>query len=373
MKTPQNVLKSRHHSAAGLSLLVALSLATGCKHAESSSNAVTEGAGREVLPDPTAAPAVPQPVVAVAAGLPKGVDAKDLDAAEKKVLAEILAEQFDPCGKPRSFASALDAGDCPIAAKLSQTLVTYLQAGAGKKAAIGQLLKEVERLNTIVQFDNTKAPRRGPADAKIVVTEFSDFECPFCRRAVEPLDKLQKHYNFALYYRFFPLKLAHPNAEGAARAAWAAQQQGKFWELHDLFFANNDKLDWDSVKKHAAAAGLDMKKFAADFENPASKTAVDADLKAGDDAGIDGTPTFYVNGRKAETIAQVQELVRELGAAAGEKLPEPLAGADFGPAEADKAVDAADKGGAAKAPEPAAAPAHPAPAAPSAPGAAPAN
>ncbi len=328
-----------------------------CKHAESSQSAAVETQGRELPPEPATQPSSATPTAAAATALPKGVDAKDLDAAEKKLLAEILAEQFDPCGKPRSFANALEAGDCPVALRLTQTLITYLQAGAGKKAAIAQLLKEVERLNTIVQIDNSKAPRRGPADAKVSVTEFSDFECPFCRRAVGPLEKLQKHYNFALYYRFFPLKLAHPNAEGAARAAWAAQQQDKFWEMHDLMFAAADSLDWESVKKLAVKAGVDMKKFLADFESPASKAAVDGDVKAGDDAGLDGTPTFYVNGRKAETLGQVQELVRELMQAGGATLPEPLAGSDYGPSDAPKA---AAKHGEEK---PAEKPAEPAPAA----------
>lgn len=332
-----------------------------CKHAESSQSAAVEAAGRELPPEPAATPADVTLAAATASPLPKGVDAKDLDAGEQKLLSEILNEQFDPCGKPRSFATALEAGDCPVALKLTQTLITYLQAGAGKKAAIAQLLKEVERINTLVQMDNSKAPRRGPADAKVVVTEFSDFECPFCRRAEAPLAKLQDHYGFSLYYRFFPLKLAHPNAEGAARAAWAAEQQGKFWEMHDLMFAS-EGLDWESVKKLAAKAGLDMKKFLADFESPASKAAVDADVKAGDDAGLDGTPTFYVNGRKAETLGQVQDLVRELMQGAGAKVPEPLAGDEYGAGDAAKTAGA--KPAAEKDPEK---PAEPAPAAAPAP------
>ena len=348
-----------------LPLFILLSASLGiqaCKHAESSHSAAVESEGRELPPEPAALPAAATAATAAApSALPKGVDAKDLDAAEKKLLAEILGEQFDPCGKPRSFATALEAGDCPVAAKLTQTLITYLQAGAGKKAAIAQLLKEVERINTLVQIDNSHAPRRGPADAKVIVTEFSDFECPFCRRAVVPLDKLQKHYGFALYYRFFPLKLAHPNAEGAARAAWAAQQQGKFWEMHDLMFAHAESLDWESVKKLATKAGVDMKKFLADFESPASKTAVDADVKAGDEAGLDGTPTFYVNGRKAETLAQVQELVRELMQGAGGTLPELLTGDEFGAGDGAKTAlvkPAADNGAEKPAePAPAAAPA----------------
>lgn len=352
-----NVPHTKHMTIVFMLLSTTLT-ATGCKHAESSQSATVESAGREVPPETVAAPTVATPTTApVASALPKGVDAKDLDAAEKKLLAEILSEQFDPCGKPRSFAAALEAGDCPVAHKLTQTLITYLQAGAGKKAAIAQLLKEVERINTLVQIDNARAPRRGPADAKVVVTEFSDFECPFCRRAVAPLDKLQKHYGFALYYRFFPLKLAHPNAEGAARAAWSAQQQGKFWEMHDLMFGNADSLDWESVKKLAAKAGLDMKKFLADFESPNSKAAVDGDVKAGDEAGLDGTPTFYVNGRKAETLGQVQELVRELMQGGGAPLPEPLAGEEYGVGDASKTAGAKQPEDKPAEPAPAAAPA----------------
>jgi len=141
--------------------------------------------------------------------------------------------------------------------------------------------------------------------------------------------KLQKHYNFALYYKFFPLKGVHPNAEGAARAGWAAHQQGKFWELANAMYAA-DALDWPAVQKLARGKGLDMKKFLEDFNNAKSKEFVEADLKAGETAGVDGTPTFYVNGRKAENLVQVQDLVRDQLQAAGVALPVPMSADELG-------------------------------------------
>jgi protein-disulfide isomerase len=311
--------------------MTAVALATGCKHAASSTQAAVEASpGTEV-----AAPSepAPPPMAAAQAALPKNVDAKDLDTAERKVLLEVLTEQFDPCGKTRSFAQALDAGDCPLAGKLAAGLVGAIKDGQGKKQLVAHLLKDIERMNTVVQIPVEGSPRLGPADAKVVVVEFSDFECPHCRRASEPMLRLQKHYGFALYYKFFPLKQIHPNAEGAARAGWAANKQGKFWPLAEAMF-DADALDWPAVQKLAQTVGLDMKAFLADFASDAAKAAVEADVKAGTDAGIEGTPSFFVSGHPAESLAQVQEMVRDLMQSAGGPLPTPLTKADLGEDEA---------------------------------------
>lgn len=326
------------------SLAALVLILPACKHAESSSTAAVEivhGAAQEAPPAPQPGPAPLAVAAAPATDFPKTIDPKDLDATERKVLAEILAEQFDPCGKPRSFQAALEAADCPLAIKLGATVVKLLQAGHGKKQAVAMLLREIERLNTVVQLDVTGAPRLGPENAKVSVVVYSDFECPFCRHSVEPMKKLQGHYQFALYYRFFPLKLAHPNAEGTAKAGWAAHQQGKFWALHDAMFGHPDSLDWPSVRKLAAGLGLDMKRFEADFESPQAKAAVDASEKSGEAAGVDGTPTFFVNGRRAETLMQVQELVRDLQGQGDTALPATLSADDLGEAAAPTAPAAA--------------------------------
>lgn len=346
--------RARKTAAWMLSGLLLATLTVGCKHADSIKSATQDHAVGTEIPPPAEVTATAAKAAEKQPDLPAGVDAGDLDAAERKVLAEILDEQFDPCGQKRTFLAALRAGDCALAPRLVKSLVEALQAGEGKKQAVATLLDEMERLNTVVQIDVKDAPRKGPADAKVVVVEFSDFECPFCRRAIAPLDKLQAHYGFALYYKFFPLKQSHPHAEGAARAAWAAHQQGKFWPMHDLLFANQTALDWPSVQKYAAKAGLDIAKFEADFRSPASQTAVGADEKAGDAAGVDGTPTFFVNGRKAETLRQIEDMVREAMQGAGLPLPKPMSASDFGDAGLPVDASAATAGGGAPAGAPAA-------------------
>lgn len=345
-------------TAATLTLALLAVASPACKHADSTKTAAPSGeVGTEIPPAPEATPVAAAPAQP---DLPPSIDAKDLDAAERKVLIEILTEQFDPCGKSRTFLDALRAGDCAIAPKLATKVIEGLRAGEGKKQILASLLKEIERLNTVVQIDVSKSPLLGPADAKVQVVEFSDFECPFCRRAVEPIEKMQKHYNFALYFKFFPLRHSHPNAEGAARAAWAAHQQGKFWPLHDALFANQHALDFNSVVKYAAKVGLDAKKFEADLQSEAAGAAVAADEKAGDAAGVDGTPTFFVNGHKAETLGQVEEMVREALKTAGQALPPPMARADLGEA-VGPAGDASSAAAPAAAPAAAAAPAVAAP------------
>jgi hypothetical protein len=212
-------------------------------------------------------------------------------------------------------------------------VVASIQEGQDKKQVVARLLRDIERLNTVVNVTVQGSPLFGAADAKVTVVEFSDFECPHCRRASEPMQKLQKHYGFALYYKFFPLKSIHPNAEGAARAGWAAHKQGKFWALADAMFAA-DALDWPAVQKLAQKAGLDMKLFQADFASEAAKSAVEGDLKQGDDIGVDGTPTLFVAGRKAESLLQVQDMVRDQLQALGLALPAPMSAVDLGEAEA---------------------------------------
>jgi protein-disulfide isomerase len=281
---------------------------------------------------------------AAARALPAELDVKDLDAAECAVLDEILDEQFDPCGKPRSLRAALVAGDCALATRLARFVVEKLQQGYGKRKIVGLLLREVERLNTVVTIDTSAAPRLGPADAKVEVVVFSDFECPFCRRAAAPLARLQRHYGVALRYLHYPLKANHPYAEGAARAAWAAQRQGKFWQMHDALFEHAPALRWEQVQGYARAIGLDLKRFIADADSEAAKAAVERDLAQGRKAGVDGTPIFYVNGRRAETLEQVQEGIREaLGLAGVKALPPTIdvSALDAGPAAAPEAAPAA--------------------------------
>ncbi len=319
-----------HHGALVTALTAVLLLSlVGCKHADSAKAATVDttsaapptakGGATTTKVEPAPAPKAP------ASALPKNVDTKGLDPAEVKILAQLLDDQFDPCGKPRSFKQAVVAGDCAMATRLVRFISHKLQQGYGKRKILALLLREIERLNTVVELDLDGAPRAGPEHSKVKVVIFSDFQCPFCGKAYKPLKELQTHYNVAVYYKHFPLRQAHKYAEGAARAAWAAQQQGKFWSMHDTLFANNHALTWTDVQGYAKKLGLDMKKFIAAVNSDASKAAVERDYQQGREAQVDGTPTFFVNGRRAETLKQLQAAVREHLSLTGEKsLPKPL-------------------------------------------------
>jgi protein-disulfide isomerase len=123
--------------------------------------------------------------------------------------------------------------------------------------------------------------------------------------------ELQRKLGYALWFRHFPLKEAHPEAEGAARAAFAAQQQGKFWPMHDLLFASQGALDWKSLVGHAKKLGLDPAKFEADAKGDAAKKRIDKDVAEGDQVGVDGTPTVFVNGRRCEALDGIEDCVKE--------------------------------------------------------------
>jgi protein-disulfide isomerase len=141
-------------------------------------------------------------------------------------------------------------------------------------------------------------PSKGAATAPILLIEFSDFQCPFCLRAHATVDEVLKTYGdrIRFVYRNYPLP-NHPNAKPAAEAAACAAEQGKFWPYHDRLFARQSKLSDADLKEHAAELGLDAGKFNACVEAHRYKAQVEADIKDGDEAGVNGTPAFFINGR----------------------------------------------------------------------------
>ena len=142
-----------------------------------------------------------------------------------------------------------------------------------------------------------RGPARGPANAPITIVEFSDFQCPYCGREVPVIERLMKEYDgkVRLVFRHYPLDF-HPFARKAAEAGACAQDQGKFWELHDRMFGNQAKLAVDDLKTYAKQVGLDASKFDKCLDSGEKKTLVEEDQKAGSAAGVSGTPAFFING-----------------------------------------------------------------------------
>jgi protein-disulfide isomerase len=143
------------------------------------------------------------------------------------------------------------------------------------------------------------APVMGPASAKVTVVAFSDFQCPFCSRAVPTLHQIEQDYKGKIRVAFKQLPLPfHDKAHLAAEASLAANEQGKFWEMHDKLFANQQNLDRISLEKYAQELGLDMSKFRSALDSGKFKDRVDRESKEGAAVGATGTPTFFINGHK---------------------------------------------------------------------------
>ena len=148
------------------------------------------------------------------------------------------------------------------------------------------------------KVDPGNGPFRGPKQAKVTIVEWSDFQCPFCSRAGPAVEKILTTYpnDVRLVWRNEPLSF-HPNALPAAKAAMAAHKQGKFWEMHDKLFANQQQLSAESYEKWANELGLDVARWKRDMESPEIAAQVTADSNYGQQVGADGTPTFFVNGK----------------------------------------------------------------------------
>ena len=150
----------------------------------------------------------------------------------------------------------------------------------------------------VVHVNYDPARVQGAAEAAITIVEFADYQCPFCSR-VQPVlrDVLAKYKGkVKLAYLDFPLAAIHAHAEGAAEASRCALAQGKYWEMHDAMFADQSKLDEASLVKTAAGLGMDQNAFGSCLNSGKYKGLVQKDVQAGSEAGVNATPTFFVNG-----------------------------------------------------------------------------
>jgi protein-disulfide isomerase len=141
---------------------------------------------------------------------------------------------------------------------------------------------------------------KGPADASVTLLEYGDFACPFCGQAFWELKRLEQATGDELrfVFRHFPLAQAHPHAMLAAEAAEAAGAQGKFWEMHDTLFTNQDALELSALLGYAGEIGLDMMRFARDLQDHHHLHKVRRDFMEGVRSGVNGTPTLFINGER---------------------------------------------------------------------------
>ncbi len=141
---------------------------------------------------------------------------------------------------------------------------------------------------------------QGPDDAPLTLVEYGDYQCPYCGAAYPVVKRVQQKLGKKLRFVFrnFPLTQAHPYALIAAEAAEAAALQGKFWEMHDLLFEQQDFLDPEMIPLWAKKIGLDLEKFGNDIRQGVVENRIKEDRQNGIRSGVNGTPTFYINGMR---------------------------------------------------------------------------
>jgi len=157
---------------------------------------------------------------------------------------------------------------------------------------------------------------QGPADARVTLVEYGDYECPHCGRAYPIVKAVQRHFGPRLRFVFrnFPLTEAHPHAALAAAAAETAADHGKFWEMHDLLFEHQDRLEAPDLVQYASRLGIRSEGFLDAIRSEEKAKRVRADFMSGARSGVNGTPTFFINGVRHDEAWDYADLVAAIEA-----------------------------------------------------------
>jgi protein-disulfide isomerase len=211
------------------------------------------------------------------------------------------------------FSVPADASQLAVSAEGDRLYVTA-----------GQEVKIIE-IATIVALPLLNSPVKGPDNALVTLTVFSDFQCPYCSRLVPFIDEVlaKNPDKVRVVFKQLPLRM-HNMAQPAALASLAAREQGKFWPMHDLLFANFNQLSEEKIRALAKEAGLDLARFDKDRKTQKLLDEVQRDQALGQQAGVQGTPTVFLNGKllRERSAAGVQALIdREVARAKGGEKP----------------------------------------------------
>lgn len=276
-----------------IALCVTLAFAQlGCERSSEADSGPKEEKGAEVKP---ASKGASEPI----RSLPE-VDTSSLDEFAKGIWIDMVNELLSPCGDPVSVARCIaEDRRCKKCVPAARYVARLVDDGYSRD--------EVRDIFRVRYGDDTKvegltfhdSPLRGSPMAPVTVYEFSDFQCPHCKVAAPALKKVVEESDgkVKLVFKQYPLP-GHPRAREAARAAVAAHKQGKFWEMHDLLFENQDELQVVDFDDYAKKLGLDVERFRADMQSKATEKKIEGDMAEGKAAGVDSTPSIYVNDRR---------------------------------------------------------------------------
>jgi protein-disulfide isomerase len=233
-----------------------------------------------------------------------GVDFLDLSAAQKQTVLKLIREQDCSCQCGMKIAECrFKDPACYYSTSLAKIAIDNMRQGKSiaeirVALAAGPKYKRPKLLEDPVTVPVDGSPALGAKEAKIVLIEFSDFECPYCSKAASDVKSIMNAYpgNVRLIYKQFPLSM-HSHAKLAAIASLAAADQGKFWQMHDMLFANFRKLSRENILAWAKNIGLDMNRFNSDLASSKYDATIAKDMEDGQAAGVYGTPAFFINGK----------------------------------------------------------------------------
>jgi protein-disulfide isomerase len=230
------------------------------------------------------------------------VDASGLSASAKAVYQKVATEEFCGCDSPLTVAGCLQKyPGCGIGKQLSSVIAKGAQANIPADELMAFMSQHVTGpfCAKPKMLDVSKAPSQGNPKAPITLVEFADFRCSHCKKAVPTVHQAVVRMGSKVRLVFVPFPL-QPASESAAEAAMEAHAQGKFWPMHALLFQHQGEYTDDVLDACAKKAGLNIKKYKAAMANHTHKATVKALRDMGVAAGIEGTPAFFINGRRFE-------------------------------------------------------------------------
>jgi protein-disulfide isomerase len=242
------------------------------------------------------------------------IDFSGLSPAQKATALKLLRDYDCTCGCSMKVAECriVDPG-CAYSRGLANAIVDAIKHGKSEKEALTAAkafqIQPPPLLENPVVIPTAGAPWIGPANAKITLIEFSDFQCPYCAAAVPEIRAIIKAYpaDVKLIFKEFPLEI-HSQSDLAAAAGVAAHKQGKFWAMHDAMYAHPEDLTRKAILEMAKKSGLDMERFENDLDSTEVRETVVRDVQDGDRAGVDGTPTIFVNNQRYNGPILMQSL-----------------------------------------------------------------
>jgi protein-disulfide isomerase len=247
-----------------------------------------------------------------------GFNFGSFDDDQKVEFVEVTKAEICPCpDSTESLHQCLqdESARCALAMQAAVVAGESVRQGLNQTDTLNRIAELVEVAKTKHEFDLENEPHKGPVDAPVTLVEFADFTCPHCKGAAEVLDEIAEKYGdkVVVYFKSFPLS-SHDDAIMAASAALAAHQQGKFWAMHDQLFKYQTSLTQEKVDRFARQLGMNYSKFKQQMNSQAIQQEVNKDKQEGIKAGVNSTPTLFINGRRylgAKTVEGISARIEQ--------------------------------------------------------------